>query len=58
MPEQNDTTEAGTPSSREWEPMTLSFVGEVGEVLHSGGGKLSTNLFDPGDTTRKPPGLG
>jgi hypothetical protein len=38
--------------------MTLTYVGEVGEVLRSGMGKLSPVIFDPGDTTRKPPGLG
>jgi hypothetical protein len=38
-----------------WEPMTLTYVGSVGEVLQGGGGKLSPNCGDPGDP-RKPRG--
>lgn len=42
---------------RSWEPMTLTYVGEVGEVLRGGGGKLSPTPGDPGDNF-KPPGQG
>jgi hypothetical protein len=38
-----------------WEPMELTYVGEIGDVLQGGGGKLSPVFNDPGDT-RKPPG--
>jgi hypothetical protein len=37
--------------------MTLTYVGEVGEVLRGGGGKLSPTPGDPGDNF-KPPGQG
>jgi hypothetical protein len=43
---------------RSWEPMRLTYVGEVGEVLRGGGGKLSTSPGDPGEPMRKPPGGG
>lgn len=41
---------------RSWEPMRLTYVGEVGEVLQGGGGKLSIVAADSGDAPRKPPG--
>jgi hypothetical protein len=40
-----------------WEPMTLSAVGHVGDVLQQGGGKLSIPTDDPGEEARKPKGL-
>ncbi|MGI8429750.1 MAG: hypothetical protein ACR2OB_10700 [Solirubrobacteraceae bacterium] len=60
MPESHATpagSEADLAPSRGWESMTLTYVGEVGEVLQGGGGKLSTVGQDPGDA-RKPPGGG
>ena len=36
--------------------MTLSYVGHVGDVLQSGGGKLSSVCGDPGEEIRKPKG--
>ena len=41
--------------SRSWEPMELTYVGEIGEVLQGGIGKLSPPTNDTGDT-RKPRG--
>jgi hypothetical protein len=41
---------------KNWEPMTLSYVGHVGDVLQSGGGKLSSVCGDPGEEIRKPKG--
>lgn len=38
-----------------WEPMTLSHVGSVADVLQVGGGKLSAACGDPGEP-RKPRG--
>jgi hypothetical protein len=40
-----------------WEPMKLSDLGHVGEVLQGGGGKLSLVANDQGDV-RKPKGGG
>ena len=42
---------------RSWEPIKLRYVGNVGDVLRGGGGKLSTTGGDTGDT-RKPKGGG
>jgi hypothetical protein len=39
-----------------WEPMTLTYVGHVGDVLQNGGGKLSQVCGDPGEEIRKPKG--
>jgi hypothetical protein len=40
-----------------WEPMQLTYVGHVAEIVQGGGGKLSGTGGDPGDS-RKPPGQG
>jgi hypothetical protein len=40
---------------KEWEPMKMTEVGHVGDVLQGGGGKLSPIDNDPGDN-RKPKG--
>lgn len=40
-----------------WEPMQLTYVGDVAEIIQGGGGKLSTTGGDPGDK-RKPSGGG
>jgi hypothetical protein len=39
-----------------WEPMKLTYVGEVGQVLKQGGGKISTDVPEPGELATKPPG--
>jgi hypothetical protein len=41
---------------RQWEPMRLTDVGHVGEIVQGGGGKLSVETHDIGDN-RKPSGL-
>jgi hypothetical protein len=40
-----------------WQPMELQYIGNVGDVLKGGGGKLSPSPADPGDS-RKPSGGG
>jgi hypothetical protein len=40
-----------------WRRPTLDFVGHVGDVLQSGGGKLTPSPADPGEV-RKPKGGG
>jgi hypothetical protein len=40
---------------KEYEPMKVTEVGHVGEVLQGGGGKLSPTAADSGDN-RKPKG--
>ncbi len=49
---------AGTGSTKQsWEPMKLTYLGHVGEVLQGGGGKLTPSPGDPGEA-RKPSGQG
>jgi hypothetical protein len=51
--EMHDREKAG---AREWESPTMTFIGHVGDVLQSGGGKISSPPNDPGDHIFKPPG--
>lgn len=55
MNEEKDRT-AATPA-KGWVRPQLKYVGNVGEVLQGGGGKLSLQANDPGDS-RKPSGQG
>jgi hypothetical protein len=47
----------GTPQKQRWTRPTLKYVGNVGDVLQGGGGKMSPSAADTGDN-RKPPGQG
>ena len=49
-------TEEERSASDAWEPMKLTYVGEVGQVLKTGGGKDSTDVPEPGELATKPPG--
>lgn len=40
-----------------WEPMTLTPLGQIGDILQGGAGKLSVDSQDSGDV-RKPRGSG
>jgi hypothetical protein len=53
------TESKASPSAakRPWTRPTMKYVGHVGEVLQSGGGKLTPSPADPGEV-RKPPGGG
>jgi hypothetical protein len=42
---------------RRWERPVLTYVGNVGQVLQAGGGKLTPSPNDPGEI-RKPKGHG
>ena len=46
-----------TTTRQVWEPMRLTDLGHVGEVVQGGGGKLSPTPSDPGEI-RKPKGQG
>jgi hypothetical protein len=48
---------SGVPKKQRWTPPTLKHVGNVGDVLQGGGGKMSPSASDTGDN-RKPPGQG
>ena len=41
-----------------WTRPTLNYVGSVGEVFLSGGGKISSSANDTGDPPFKPSGQG
>lgn len=43
---------------KDWESMKVAKVGHVGDVLQGGGGKLSIQANDSGDSPRKPKGQG
>ncbi len=47
----------GPRKKRPWEKPALTYVGNVGQVLQGGGGKLTPNPNDPGEV-RKPKGNG
>jgi hypothetical protein len=56
----NPTTKevGGTNAAKQpWEPMKLTNVGHIREIVLGGGGKLSINAADMGDI-RKPKGQG
>lgn len=44
-----------TATRQHWTAMTLTYLGDVHELLKGGGGKLSPSPFDSGDI-RKPSG--
>ena len=56
MSEGKDRVEA-EPDKGTWVRPRLKYVGNIGEVLQGGGGKLSLTANDPGDS-RKPTGQG
>lgn len=58
--ENKERTPADRPREQKprWDSPTLKYVGNVGEVFLSGGGKISTLQYDSGDTPFKPPGQG
>jgi hypothetical protein len=50
------TTENTDMSKKEWEPMKLTYVGDISKVVLGGGGKLSLTIGDPGEPQKCPPG--
>lgn len=38
-----------------WEPMKLTYVGHVGDVVQQGGGKLTPAGGDPGEMRKQQP---
>ena len=43
--------------NEKWETPKMEYVGQVSEVLQSGGGKLSATPTDPGEPNKTPPEL-
>jgi hypothetical protein len=56
-PNRQSKSPASKSGKLAWRDPSLKYVGQVGEVLQGGGGKLSTTGGDPGDT-RKQSGSG
>jgi len=55
-PARQGVTEATSEKNRKpWCSPTLNHVGHIGDILQTGGGKISTTAGDPGEP-RKPPG--
>ena len=52
-----NANESSPAAKAPWEPLERSFVGDVGDVVRGGGGKLSPSTADPGDPN-KPQGQG
>jgi hypothetical protein len=54
MPDNADEREPQeqNPAKQPWEPMKLTYVGHVGEILHAGAGKFSHSRGDPGDSKK------
>jgi hypothetical protein len=38
----------------QWEPMTFTYVGDAGDLLGTGGGKMSPSPQDPGEVFKTP----
>ena len=43
------------PTKFDWEPMRLTHLGDVGDVVRTGGGKLSPVGGDPGEARKQAP---
>ena len=46
----------GDDKSKEWETPEVKDVGDVGDVVQQGGGKVSQDNPEPGELPTKPPG--
>jgi hypothetical protein len=46
----------GDDKEKEWESPEVKDVGDVGDVVQQGGGKLSADNPEPGELPTKPPG--
>ena len=47
----------GPAAKRRWEPMRLTFVAKVSDIVLGGGGKVSLPPGDPGEPSSGPPGF-
>ena len=52
-----DSKITGPEGQQAWEPMKMSLIGNIDEVVQGGGGKLSSVGTDPGES-RKTSGQG
>jgi len=54
--EQHDPSGAGLGSRKPWVPMSMQYLGRLGDLVLSGEAKPMVSLGDPGEPTRKPSG--
>jgi hypothetical protein len=54
--EQHDPSGGGLESRKPWVPMSMQYLGRLGDLVLSGEGKPMVSLGDPGEPTRKPTG--
>ncbi len=54
--EQRDPFGEPRESRKPWIPMNVQFLGRLGDLVLSGGGKPLISLGDPGEPIRKPSG--
>jgi hypothetical protein len=52
-PNRQSKSPASKSGKLAWRDPSLKYVGQVGEVLQGGGGKLSTSGGDPGDNRKQ-----
>jgi hypothetical protein len=48
-------TDQDRKTEQEWEPMRLTSLGSVGQVIRIGHGKLTTPAVDPGEPLKTKP---
>lgn len=53
--ERLDEGSQGMKRQRQWEPMRVTYLGEVSEVVQQGGGKISILTGDPGEPRKVGP---
>ena len=51
--EKHDDVARAQPARRTWKRPQLKYIGDVGDVLKGGGGKLSITGADPGDVRKE-----
>lgn len=47
-----ESVRAGAPK-KAWEPPGLSYIGDIADIVRSGGGKLSISGGDPGESRKQ-----
>jgi hypothetical protein len=53
-PNENPTDREDAGTKQPWEPIKLTYVGNVAGVVQQGGGKVSTTTGDPGEPRKVP----
>jgi hypothetical protein len=52
--EHEDSKLAATPAAKQpWEPLKLTYIADIGDLVQGGGGKLSLTGGDPGEIRKE-----